>query len=91
MRNGTELCEAKPLVEVPRMDVAFDDGVELENSEPVFLRLCKAVKDEFLADVPPTAFRADGIARVADVSAASDIVRMEDPTTFPPSSTATPV
>ena len=58
MRNGTELCEAKPLVEVPRMDVAFDDGVELEDSEPVFLRLCKAVKDEFLADVPPPASRA---------------------------------
>ncbi len=76
--NGAELGEAKPLVEMPRMDVALYDGVELENSEPVSLRLCKAVKDEFLADVPPTAFRTDGITRVADVSAASDIVRVED-------------
>ena len=36
---------------MPRMDVAFDDGVKLEDAEPVRLRLCKAVKDEFLADV----------------------------------------
>ena len=32
MRNDAELDEAKPLVEVPRVDVAFDDGVELENA-----------------------------------------------------------
>ena len=58
-RNGSELGEAKTLVEMPRVDVAFDHGVELEDAEPVLLRLCKAVKDELFADVPPTALRAD--------------------------------
>ena len=32
VRNGSKLGEAKPLVEVPRVDIAFDDGVELEDA-----------------------------------------------------------
>ena len=35
VRNGSELGEAKTLVEMPRAYIAFDHGVELEDSKPV--------------------------------------------------------
>lgn len=76
-RNGSEPSETKPFVEATRREVALDDGVELEDAKPMRLRLRKAVENEPLTDVPTTAFRADGIARVADVPTAPDIVRME--------------
>ena len=61
-----------------RMDIAFDDGVELEHAESVRLGLGEAVKHELFADVHPAAVRTDGIAGVRNVTAAPHVVGMED-------------
>ena len=50
-RYHTKLREPKPLIEMARMDIAFDDGVELEHAESVRLGLGEAVKHELFADV----------------------------------------
>ena len=49
--DRAELGKTKSLVEVSGMDIALDDGVELEDAESVRLGLFKTIEDKFLADV----------------------------------------
>ena len=46
------------------MDIALDDGVELENTESVRLGLLKTIEDKFLADVLSVTGGTDGVAGV---------------------------
>lgn len=70
--------EADPLVQMSGVDITLDNSVELKNLIAYFFRPCDAVKHELFTDMLPSAFGADGIARVADVSASADIVGMKD-------------
>ena len=60
------------------MDIALDNGVELEDAESMGLGLLKAIQDKFLADVLSATGRTDGVAGVCDVPASPDIVGMKD-------------
>ena len=54
-RDRAELRKAETFVEVPGVDVPFDDGVELKYSESMRLGLCEAIENELLAEMPPAA------------------------------------
>ena len=63
-RNGSELDKSEAFVQVPRMRVAFDDGIELQDSEAMFFSLLETVLYEHFADVLAPGFRSDRIACV---------------------------
>ena len=76
--DRAELGEAEPFIEMPRVDVRGDDGVELQDAKAVRLALRETVGDERLTEVQ-SAYRAlDGIARVADMAAAALVVGMQN-------------
>jgi hypothetical protein len=50
-RDSAELHETEPLIQMPRMDVAFHNGVELQNAESEQLSLQQTVRDQLFADV----------------------------------------
>lgn len=54
--DSPELFEADALIEMARVDVRPDDGVELEHSEALFMRLTDAVEHQLFADVLTSAF-----------------------------------
>ena len=68
----------RALVQVPRVCVAGDDGVELQDAEAVRPALPETVGHQLFADVQTARFPLDRVAGVADVSAAADVVGMQD-------------
>ena len=55
--DDAELDEAEAFVEMPRMGVGGDDGVELQHAEPDPFALHERIHDQFFADVQPAACR----------------------------------
>ena len=76
--DGAQLLKAEAFVEVSCVDVGSDDGVELHDAEVMGGALFQTVTDEFFTDMKPAAVTADGVAGVADMSASSYIVGMEN-------------
>ena len=66
------------LIEMSCRSIARDDSIELQNAKAELPRPPDTVPYEQLADMPPSAFAADSIACVADMPAATDIVRVKD-------------
>ena len=85
--DRAELREAEALVKVAGVGVAFDDGVKLKDAEAELFCLGEAVEDELFADVAAAGGGCDGVAGVADVAAAADVVGVEDVGKAMPSST----
>ena len=63
-RNGSELDKSEAFVQVPRMRVAFDDGIVLQYSEAVLVSLFETVLHQLFADVLASGFRSDRVARI---------------------------
>lgn len=76
--NRAQLLEAEAFVEVPCVYVGGDDGVELYDAEAMDGALFQTVADEFFTNMESAAVSTDGIAGVADMSASSYIIRMEN-------------
>ena len=76
--DDAERLEAEALVQVPRVCVAGDDGVELQDAEAVRPALPETVGHQLFADVQTARFPLDRVAGVADVSAAAYIVRVKN-------------
>ena len=60
------------------MGVICNHCIELHNTKAFFLCLCKAVKNQFLANVFTTEISSYCIAGITDMSASSYIVRVQD-------------
>ena len=58
--------------------VCPDNGIELQNAEPAFFSLHNGMANKRFPDVTPSPFRSNGITGVADMSATSNIVRMQN-------------
>ena len=58
--------------------VCPDNGIELQNAEPAFFSLHNGMANKCFPDVMPSPFRSNGITGVADMSATSNIVRMQN-------------
>ena len=76
--DGAQLLKAETFVAVSCVDVGGNDGVELHDRKVMGSALFQAVADEFFTDMKSSAVSADGIAGVADMSASSYIIRMEN-------------
>ena len=77
-RDDAELLEAEPAVKMERARVGRDDRIELEDAVAERLSLRHAVPHELFADMPAAHAVLHRIARVADMAAAADVVRMQD-------------
>ena len=76
--DGAEGLKAKALVQVPRVRVAGDDGVELQNPEAMCPALFEAVRNQLFTDVQTARFALDSVAGVADMAAAADVIGVQD-------------
>ena len=76
--DGPQLLESQPLIKVPCMDIGLDHGIELQQPEPELLSLCKAVQDELFPYLLPTGLRRYRLARVANMPAPADIIRVQN-------------
>ena len=61
-----------------RVDVRCDDGVELQSAEAAGGKARDAVEHELFANVPAARAAGYSVARVCDVAAAADVVRVEN-------------
>lgn len=77
-RNHAKLCESQLFVQRQRALVALDDCVELQHAESARFALFQAVRDEFFTDMLSAHGLFDGVACVADMTAAAHIVRVQD-------------
>ena len=59
------------LIKMSGVNIAFDDGVKLQNTESAFFCLKKTIFHKKFADVFPARGRRNCITCVADVSAAA--------------------
>lgn len=55
-RDGAEQDKSETFVQVARMSVAFDNGIELQDSKSVLFSLFKAVLHEHFADMLASGF-----------------------------------
>ncbi len=76
--DHSELPKADPLIQVSGVDIAFDYRIELKDHEAALFCLCHAIQHKLFADMLTSAFGADGVACIADVTAAPDVVRVQD-------------
>lgn len=76
--DGAEGLKAKALVQVPRVRVAGDDGVELQNPEAMCPALFEAVRNQLFTDVQTARCALDSVAGVADMAAAADVIGVQD-------------
>ena len=60
------------------MGVICNHCIELHNTKAFFFCLCKAVKNQFLANVFTTDCSSYCIAGIADVAASSYVIRVQD-------------
>ena len=51
VRDGPQLFETEPFVQMSRVNVVFDDSVELEDFESQFFSFFEAVEHQLLADM----------------------------------------
>ena len=90
--NRTQLNEAKALIQMSRVYIAFDNSIKLQHTKAKLPAHTQAIEHQFLSDVLSSCIRCNSIACIADMSASAHIVGMEDVQSqnFPFSS-ATPV
>ncbi len=77
-RDDAQLHKAQLAVQRERGLVVRHHSVELQNAKAERFGLGHAVPHERLADVPPAQGARDRVARVADMPAAADVVRVQD-------------
>ena len=76
--DRAELHETKPFIKMPGMDVALHDGIELEDTEAELLCFLQTISHQLFADMLSAHGRGNSIARIADMPAASHVIRMQD-------------
>lgn len=77
LRDSSELFETEPFIKVARMDILRNDRIELQNAETVLLTHFKRVGNERFTYMLSPARSVNGVACVADMSAAPYIVRVK--------------
>ena len=76
--DRSQLNETKPLVQMTGMDVALHYGIELQHTEPQILCNLQAVQHQFFTDMLSSARGGYCITGIANMSAASDVIGMQN-------------
>ena len=74
----TEHDKAEPFIKVSGVNVRVDHGVELHEGKAVRFGLDKAILHQRLTEMLSALAAFHHVARVSDVAASSDVVRMQD-------------
>lgn len=77
-RNHAKLNESELAIKSKSAFVCPDDGIELQDAESEFSCPTHGVADKRFPDMMPSPFRGHGITGIADMSASSDVVRMQN-------------
>ncbi len=77
-RNDAKLLEAKLFIQMKRGMVAFDDSIELQDAVAEGFCRFHAVLHQLFTDMLSAEFGCDGIAGIADMPTAADVVWMQD-------------
>ena len=77
-RNDPKLYETETFVQMPRRIVIRNHGVKLQDGEPELSSLRETVGHKGAANTAVPAVCRNGVAGVADMSAAADVVGMEN-------------
>ena len=73
-----ELSKPQSLIQMPCMDVAFHDSIELKHSKSQLPALSQTIQDQFLPYVPSSYMGRYSIAGIANVPAATNIIGVEN-------------
>lgn len=76
--NSAKLLKAQPFVQMSRVEIGRDYGVELQNAKTDFVSLLYAIEHQLFPDVSPSETRIDCVARIEDVAAPADVVWVEN-------------
>ena len=76
--NNSDLHESQSFIQVPCVDIAFNNSIELHNRKAKFLTHFQTVFYQLLPNVKSTAGRRYRITGIADMPTASDIVRVQN-------------
>ena len=77
-RNNADPLKSKALIQMNCVGVAGYYCVELKNSESILMRFCHAVLHQFFSDMLSAESPSHRVGSIADMAAASDIIRMKD-------------
>lgn len=77
-RNDAKLLKAKFFIQMKCGMVAFDDSIKLQDAVAKAFCRFHAVPDQLFTDMLSAECGCDGIAGIADMPAAADIVWMQD-------------
>ena len=77
-RDLAQGCETKASIELEGSVVGFNDGVELKDFKPNPTRLLDTVQHKPFADSFAAVAFFYGIAGIAEVSASTDVIGMQD-------------
>ena len=75
--DDAERMKTKALIQVPRMRVAGDDSVELQDAEAVRPALFETVGNQLFSDMQAARCALDRVAGVADMSAAANVIGVQ--------------
>ena len=76
--DDAERMKTKALIQVPRMRVAGDDSVELQDAEAVRPALFETVGNQLFSDMQAARCALDRVAGVADMSTAANVIGVQD-------------
>ncbi len=82
--NGAELNEAEPFIKMAGVDIAFHNRIELHHAKAEALCLNETIAHKLFADVLSAAGGIHGVAGIAYMPAAADVVRMQNIESFYP-------
>ena len=77
-RYGAKLYKAQPFIQMSGMHIACHNRIELQHAVAVGFALHKTVQYQLFTDVQSPAVPAHRIAGIADMTAASHVVGMQD-------------
>ena len=76
--DRSQLNKADPLVQMSCVKIGFHHRIELQHLEAERFRSLHTVQNQLFTDMQPSAAGSHGVARVADMSASADVVRVKD-------------
>ena len=76
--DGAERQKADPFIQVPCREIGRYNGIKLQNFKSETPCLFHTVKHQLFTDMHAAAFGRDGVAGVGNVSAATDVVGVQN-------------
>ena len=77
--NCTQLNKTKPFVQMSGMNIILNHRIKLQYFKSVFFCLLQTIQDKLLSDMLSSAFRADCIACITNMTTPPDVRALKKP------------